>query len=344
MRTIQELIEVSAYEPTGIYAQELCQLARLGTERQAALRHWLAQGRSQNSFYKAYKSLRDDLVRLAFLERKGSDLSGRRLELLDRWKTLRQLLVRGKKVAAISLAVDMVIPAIKLGNTEVALGLTALLENHYGAVEPDTRRYLRYRHLRKIWAAHHQSELDVRALQAQLVFSLSKRKAVSELASEIAALESRPQGTYTYLRYRLSVLSVWYEHRSDSEGMAIAIRQTIQAYEQCGQEVPSAALSNLYFRLTPLLSRAGRFAEAESNITRALALQQVGSHNWHLFLLQKACVGVDSGKIGMVRSALKLAHEAPREHSNDDIDRRWGVVEILAVPSEDINVWQLVLG
>ncbi len=46
----------------------------------------------------------------------------------------------------------------------------------------------------------------------------------------------------------------------------------------------------------------------------------------------------------MALAALKLAQEAPREHNNPDIDRRWGIVEAILGGKEVKDAWKEVLG
>lgn len=342
MQSIRELMEISAHVPTTGYSQELWQLAAEGLDRQEAMQRWVDFGRTPGSFYKAYKALRDDLVRLAFLDRNGRDLEGRRFDMLERWKVVQQLMIKGMKIPAIDLAADMLTPAVRLGMTEVALGVAELLEGHYGAVEIDTRRYLKYRKLRRELAVSIAAEAEVKALKALLVHSIKRKKDLRFLEPSIKALAANATGTMQYMRFRFTTLSAWYELKGDFDQLAVAIRQTMSAYESGNFDVPSAWLSNLYFSLTPILAKGGCFAEAEAHLSKALKLSKPGTQNWHLFMLQRACLGFESGKPGMVRAALKLATKAPNHHRNKELDACWEKVVMLLEGDQVEDVWKQV--
>ncbi|MCF8245514.1 MAG: hypothetical protein K9J37_13565 [Saprospiraceae bacterium] len=342
MQSIKELLEVSGYEPMSGYSLELARMARAGLERGEALQLWAGLGRSEGSFYKAWKVLKDDLVRLAFLERKGSGLEGRRLEVWEKYKVVNQLLISGKKTAAVSMAIDLVAPAQKGGFTEIVVGLASLLEGHFGSIEVDSRRYLRYRKIRKDYSRMYDDELDVKSLQARLGFSTERKKDLKELEAEVLGLMEKKSGSFNFMRYRFSVLSVWFEKLGDVDGLVLAFRETVAAFEIGGVELTGAALSNLYFRLTPILALAERFGEAEAHVSRALKSTKPGTQNWHLFMLQRACIGHLSGKPGMVQGAVKLALDAPREHENPAIDRSWELVGRLLGGEEIGDVWKVL--
>lgn len=344
MHSLRELLEVSAFEPKGGYSLDLSRMAKAGIERPEALRKWVKLGRSEGSFYKAYKALKDDLVRMAFVGRKDTGQENRRLDIWDRFKVVNQLLILNKKQAAVSLAIELMNPAIKAGISEVVVSLAVMLEGHFGGLEIDTRRYLRYRKIRKDYSKMLDDEMEVRALQAKLVFSVNRNKSVDEFENEVDELKRKKTGSYIFMRYRFSVLSTWFELKNDTEQLVNLTKETLEFYRNCPVDLPPGAMQTIYLRTTPIIAKAGRFAEAEANISKALEGARQGTHNWHLFMLQKACLGFQSCKLGIVRAALKLAQEAPREHANTDIDRRWGIVESIVTGRQVDDAWQEVLG
>jgi hypothetical protein len=123
-----------------------------------------------------------------------------------------------------------------------------------------------------------------------------------------------------------------------------AFRETIHGYENSEVEVSTATLANLYFRLTPILAGTGQFANAEAHISKALQSQLPGSQNWHLFLLQRACLGHNCGKPGMIRGALALAQAAPVLHENPVIGECWERVEKLLDGEVVEDIWGWVMG
>lgn len=342
MQLIKELLSISVYRPTSGYSLDLVKMIEKGMDRSQALQHWVAMGRSEGSFYKAYKSLKDDLLRLAVLDR--GDISGqkaRRLEVWEKYRAIQQLLITEKKMAAVELAVELVRKAVRAGFTEIVVGLASLLETHFGSVEPDTRRYLRYRKLRRDYARFLEDELEVKALQARLVFYIKRKKDVGELEEDIRSLSGKKTGSPVFMRYRFSTLSIWYEMDGDMNGLMEAFRETVAYYERCEAELPPAFLSNLYFRLTPRLAAAGQYAAAEAHLSRGLKTTREGTQNWHLLMLQKACLGLVSGKSGITESCYKKAVLAPQEHYNAEIPDKWEVVKQLAAKGaeEFEEVW-----
>ncbi len=327
MHSLLELLEVSAYVPTAGYSLDLAKMAKAGLSRSEALARWVAKGRTEPSFYKAYKVLKDDLLRSAF--KKTTDLSDKRIAIREKYAVVNQSLIAGKKKAAVSLAIELVEAAKKAGFTDMVVNLAMLLEGHFGAIETDTRRYLRYRKIRKEYWKLLEDEMDVKALEAELVFSLNKGKGISELEEKLTRLVGKNKGSLNFMRYRFTVLAVWFEQKKDWVGLIDLAKETLKFYGSCGADVPGVAVAIVYRQLVPLLSAEGRFAEAEAEISRGLQVNLAGSQNWHLLMLQKACVGLQSGKLPIAQAALKLAKEAPREHDNPDIDRRWGIVEAI---------------
>lgn len=342
MQSLKELIEVSAHVPVTGYSLELKQLASEGIGRHEALRRWIEKGRTPGSFYKAYKSYKDTLLRLITLDKKDTGEQGKRLETWDKYCAINQLLILGKKMAAVSLATELLEPAKRGGFTEMVVSLSSLLETHFGALEIDGRRYTRYRDTRRKYAEMLADELEVKALQARLVFFQEKGKNIKQLANDITTLKAKTTGSVIFMRYRFSVLSVWCEHHGDTDGLLNAFRETLDVYEDSRSDVSQAVLNNLYFRMTPILSRAGKFAEAEALVSKALQSAREGSQNWHLFMLQRVCLGFDSQKPGIVRVTLGLAQAAPREHDNPDIDRSWELVQQMLAGVELGDVWRVL--
>ena len=324
MQLIRELLEVSDHRPPAGYPADLVELTESGLSRPEALHLWMSKGRSEVSFYKACKALKDDLVRLAFLERKSySEVESRRIEVWEKYKVFNQLLVTQKKPAAVTLGVELVRLAIKTGFTEIIVGVTSILETHFGSAEIDTRRYLRYRKLRKEYSRMLEDELDAKALLARLVFYTKRKKDISELEDELRELEAKKTGSFTFMRFRFSVLSTWYEINGEFERMRNLFQETMTFFENCAVELPEGVLANLNFRLTPQLVAHKQFADAEIHLTRALSVVREGAQNWHLFMLQKACLGLVSGKKGIAKACWIKASLAPREHNNPEIDERW---------------------
>lgn len=265
--------------------------------------------------------------------------------MISTWEnyiTIKQLLILGRKKTAVSMAVKLLEPAKRAGCTEVVVGLASLLEGHFGALEIDERKYIKYRDIREEYSGFLTDEIEVKALQARLVYFQEKGKDIRRLAKDVAILKAKATGSVTFIRYRFSVLSLWFEHWGDDEGLLDASWETLAAYESASSKVPPDSLTNLYFRMTPILSRAGKFAEAEALVSKALQSAREGSQNWHLFMLQRVCLGFDSQKPGVVRVTLGLAQAAPREHDNPDIDRSWGLVHQILAGVELGDVWRVL--
>ena len=189
-----------------------------------------------------------------------------------------------------------------------------------------------------------EDELEVRALQARLVFESSKKRPIDDFADELRILWQKKSGSFTFMRFRFTTLSAWFELKNEVDNLVSLTKETLEFYRNCGVELPPGAMQAIFLKTTPIMAKAGRFAEAEANISKALEGARLGTHNWHLFMLQKACLGYQSGKPGMVRAALKMAEEAPKEHANSDIDRRWGIVKSLVAGLQGKDVWREVLG
>ncbi len=343
MQAMKELMEVSAFVPKRGYSLDLKKMVAKGLSRKEAISHWIGLGRSSGSFYRAYKNLKDELIKFAFLERNhASDLKGRRMDIWDKYSVINQLLISQKKRAAVPIAVELIPQAQRLGITEVVLSLASMLEGHFGCFEIDTRRYLRYRKIKREYEKIYKAELDVKSLQSRLVFSLERKKDLKEFEREVGDLIKKNTGSPTFMRHRFTALSAWFNLKNDVQGLMAAFKETIQVYENCKVDITASSLASLYYPITQILVENGHFAEAEAHTTKAVHISKEGTQNWHLFMLQRACLGLVSGKVGMAQSCLKKALDAPREHANADIDRRWLAVKGILDGERVGDVWKAV--
>lgn len=329
MQSIRELLDVSDYRPKNGYSAELVDLVSADLERAEMMENWVGSGRSAGSFYKTLKSLKDSLVDYSYLDKSGWEgLRLKRMEVWEKFRCIKQSFIAEKRQAATSLAIEVVQLAQKFGFSEIVLSLASDLEHHFGVVVPDTRRFLRYKKLRKVYSIKLTDELEAKALQVQLVFNINKGKEVKSLFPEVEKLISKKSGTAKFMQYRFGVLSVWYDHLGDVDSMKKALDETLRYYEGCTEVVPNSAKWSLYFRTVPLLVREKRFLEASALVSRALQTVKEGTHNWHAFMLQRAEIGFASGKPGIALGALKAAENAPKDYENQEIDQEWERVRV----------------
>lgn len=306
MSLLNELLEVSSFRPSGGYAADLYSQFESGISRSDIMRNWEKSERPKASFYKVLKALKDSLIELAFIEKKGwVGMKLKRMEVWEKFKVVKQLMVAERRDGSMELAIEVVGLAKKLGLTEIVLSLANNLEYWFGAVNPDTRRYLRYRRLKKDYLGYYNDELNAQSLQTLLVFNVNKRKPIKELANEIRELEKKPIGTAKFAQYRFAVLSVWYNHYSDSFSMAKVMKETLGFYGSCNETLSVSAKINLNFQYAQLLIKCRRFADAGAELAKALQTVVEGTHNWHALLLLRAELGFQSGKLGVAFSALK---------------------------------------
>lgn len=329
MQLVKELLEVSAQHPDNGYSGELVRLVEEGMGRSEMMDDWVRKGRSEGSFYKALKALKDVLVKYAFLEKGGFDgASVKRMEVWEKHKVVKQLMIAAKKEAAVTLAIEVVQLAQRVGYTEVVSSLASDLEYHFGAVAPDTRRYLRYKKIRKDSMSMLMDEIEVKSLQVELEHCLRKNKGLGKLSARMEELRMKKKGSYLFMRFRFAVLSAWCERMGDSDGMLRAYRETAKFYRSASTAVPKGAFLNLYFRLSSFLIRERLFADAEACLSKALGIAPEGSHNWHVLMLQRAQVGFASDKPSIALAALRSAENAPREFESREIEQEWEKVRV----------------
>ena len=348
MQLIKGLLELSAASPKPGYSGDLVKMVKKGLSRPEAMRRWVEMGRSEGSFYKAYKALKDDLVRLSFSGKKYStDFEGRRLEVWQKYGVVRQLLVSQKKAEAVELAVELVRKARKAGFTEVVAGLASLLETHFGAIDFDKRKYKRYRTLRRTYSRWLQDEMDVMALQARLVLAVNKSKDLKSLKPDIDELLMRKHGSYQYVRFRFSVLSIWADSIGKQEVFISALQETVGYLQSCEVEFPKTVFTNLYLRAIPKFVSNGDFAHAAIYVSRGIRTISEGAQGWHLFMLQKACLGLISGKPAITRACLSKSEKTESSHGNPDVGRRWAAVRRILDEGGEMGfdrVWGAVFG
>ncbi|HFA48061.1 MAG TPA: hypothetical protein ENJ95_03475 [Bacteroidetes bacterium] len=348
MLLIRELLDVSGYRPEGGYSLDMLGLVNSGLGRSEALAEWVGKGKSKDSFYKTYKSLKDNLICSGLKFKGASPHILNRMEVWEKYKAVKQLILGEKKGAAMELAIEVVQLAKKVEFLEVVVGMASDLEHYFGGVATDTRRYLRYRGLRKQYSSLLQDEMGAKSLQTQVAFYIKRKKDLSGLAAEMEELENKKTGSVMFMRYRFSALSMWFEKRGEIDRLKSAFRETIRFYDECKLDVAVSARTNLYFRLTPYLVQMGRFAEAGTHISRGLQTTVEGTHNWHALMLQRACLGFVSGKPGVALGSWRMAQAVEKIYESREIDEGWGIVrKYCEVGVEKVGfevIWEEVFG
>ncbi|HFA48292.1 MAG TPA: hypothetical protein ENJ95_04655 [Bacteroidetes bacterium] len=327
MKGLFELAQVSSYQPVADgFSSELLGMVGAGYGRDEALGMWVASGRSVDSFRHAYKKLKDRLLKEAFAKKNGlAFIQHKRMECWERFQKVKCLLIADKRVMAMELAGETLRYAQKYGLTEIVLSLSAQLEFYFGAINPDTRRYLRYRKIRKDAAREVSLEQDARGLYTCLIFYARLDKDWESLRPEVEKLEKSMASSVRFIVLRCNVLVAWYELLGDIKKMVAVVKDSIQMINKTADDSPHAALVNRYLQLLPILTAQKKFAEAESYLSESLGLPDEGSYTWHQLMLQKAYLGFHSGKPKMALAAWQQASKH-KKHSTPLIDERWYIV------------------
>lgn len=326
MNSIIELSQVSSFRPTTGHLLELFEILENSSSRTDAQKQWKILGRSRDSFRQALKKLKDSLLEEAKFEKEDfSAAQNKRIECWNKFFKINSLLIAEKKYAAVAIATETLKLSQRCGLTEIEASLSHLLESHYGSIKLDTRKYLRYRKLRKTSANKLSEEREIQSLYTKLVFYYFRKKDLSELDDGIKWAESLNLGSNKYMRLRSSLLCTWYQLKGEYEKIIDTLKYTINFFDTNDSYLSFVARLNLHHNISTFLIASKQFSEADYFLTKCITLPTVGSYTYHKILFQKAILGIHSDKPMIALDCWNRATQF-NSHNNDKMNELWNLI------------------
>lgn len=284
-------------------------------------------GKSPDHFRHVFKSLKDQLLRDSFdqLVPELSAAKRRRMTCWSKFQRVNQLLIVEEKKAAIDLAVEVLNLSERCGFLEIEHSLLRSLEHHYGAIEPDTRRYLRYRRRLKDATKALLEEQQVLSLTTDLVFRIRRKKDWKILGPEIEEVGKKDNDRFMFNLFRYGLLTIWFRLNLDYGKLVETCQNAIFFFDNLPNDMPYVTKWTFYRQMIPVLVAQGRIQEADRYLTRCLTLPVAGTQNWHLALLQRAYLGFYSDKPRIAFDAWNRAMKN-KKFNNLELDELWQTV------------------
>ena len=296
-------------------------------DRRKAVEVWERQGKSKDSFRWAYKCLKDNLLDGVFLNN-FNHLDAGKKNRIECWKRLAQikaLTIADEKIAAMEVAAQTLRLAEHSGLLEIAISLAKELSYYFGIVNPNIGRYRRYRRKVRILRIELEKEEKIQYLFTEVHFLTTKGRDISELESDIINITDEESDWYRFNLIKFSLLTLYYQTRSKHIELINTCKEAIHYFQNSKFLLPYTTSWNFYRQMIPHLLAQGKYAEAETNLSKCLALPKPGTSNWHVTLLQKAMIGFYSNKPMIAYQAWKAAGKKMADHKI--IKECWEVVQ-----------------
>ena len=327
MELLRTLINLSSYEPE---KGDLLKLFQLLNNDDFSRAEVLSKFESGSHFRQVNKKLKEKLLD-DFL---GGSFKELEPVIQQQFKIRKQalevilLFQLDKRSVAVKLAVETLQAAIKYGQLDIALDLSAKLEHHYSVTELNSAKRKRYRQKHELFDRLTSEYSKCERVYNELAVLAQKNKAVEHLAPKIAALgikvEENDYYKFRILFYATKIL--YAQVRNNVEGIAMVCNDAIDYLNDTKTVLPRLTQFNFKFQLIPVYLSQGKYSEAEKAIMQVLSYPKKGSYNWHHVLLYKAVLGFYSDKPQMSRAAYQQAQAAQKKFQSPLLEEQWKLV------------------
>ena len=327
MELLRALLNLSSYEPE---KGDLLKLFQLASNDDLSRAEVVTKFESGSHFRQVNKKLKEKLLD-DFL---GGSFKGLQPVLQQQFRIRKQalevilLFQLEKRSVAVQLAVETLKAAIKYGQLDIALDLSAKLEHHYSVTELNSAKLKRYRKKHELFDRLTSEYSECERVYNELAVLAQKNKSVVHLATKIGALGNRVEEN-DYYKFRILFYAtkiLYAQVRNNADGIVAACKEAIYYLNNTKTVLPRLTQFNFQFQLIPVYLSQGKYSEAETAITQVLSYPKKGSFNWHHVLLYKAVLGFYSDKPRMAQSAYWQAQHAQKKFQSPLLEEQWKLV------------------
>ncbi len=327
MKLLQEIIELSAYQPKEGNLLELYDLAKEGISRELAEEKF---NKTSSNFRNTYKVLKDRLLD-GLLEQRSrhfSLLQKAHFQLLDKYVKARILLALGKKRSGIIIAEEVVRQAEKLGLLIMAYEISLILEKFF-AISGHVK-FNKYREKLDRITRLLDDENKALRIENRLAFCLKKNRSVDWVYEEIKTLEAIFP-TNEQLNFRLRYYAIKnniYFIQNDTDALELNCEEALAFFEAYPNPFPYVVKFQFLINVIPVYAINKEYDRALSNLETCITIAQhvAGGWNWHIAQLYKATIALYNDDPVLAHQVYSEVQAIRKRFDNPYIEARWKLV------------------
>ena len=331
MEVLRDIAKLSNYRPNNGLKLELFSLANdQSIGRLDAIDHFEKKGK-KGQFLVVYKRLKDALLE-GVTDDSFKNLPNSSQIKFKLWKKHLQtkiLLLAGRKIAGVKLAIETITLAEKHDQFEIVQSLCIKLIHHYSTIQPNFQKFQKYQIKLTNSSAMLYEETKAISVYFNLILCYNKGKDISHLPEAINELtlitlkNNHPKFRFYYY----SVINLYYQIAAEQEKVIHNNKTAYHFFSKQEKELPYTYRFHFLVDLIPIFLIRKKFADAETTLRNCLALPPANSFNHHKTLIYQALLGFHSNKPKIAQHAYKVAHTTPTKFDSTVIDQRWHLIK-----------------
>ncbi len=327
MKLLQEIIELSEYQPKEGNLLELYELAKEGVTRELAEEKLK---KKSSNFRNTYKVLKDRLLD-GLLEHKSrhfSYLQKAHFQLLDKYVKARILLALGKNRSGIIIAEEVVRQAEKLELFLMVFEISLMLENKF-AISGHVK-FNKYREKLDRVTFLLEAETKAKRIENRLNFCMTKSRPVDWVYEEIKTLDAIFP-TNEQFNFRLQYYSIknnicFIENNTDA--LEANCAEALAFFDAYPTPIPYVTKFIFLTKVIPAYVVNKEYERASANLEKCIALTQhvVGGWNWHIAQLYKATIAFYNNDPALALQVFLEVQSIRKRFDNSYIEARWKLI------------------
>lgn len=265
------------------------------TENEAAC-HFFGTGKDHPNYQKFRNKFKRALVNSIFLLDLRQYASTLRylsyFESHKDWAAAKILVVKGAKVAGVSLCRKILKEARKYEFTDLCVQVTSFLRQHYGTVKGDAQKFKKYndlyKHYERVWMLENKAEELYIDLTINYVNNKGTKTELHTKATECYNMLKDDMQTCDAYRLHLCgnlIRLMIYSSVNDNENTIKICDEAIEFFEKKGDDAHMPLQVFLYQKVQ-CYTQLKKYEAGEDAVQKCLSVIEEGSFNW--FKLQEA--------------------------------------------------------
>lgn len=276
--------------PLSMRLYDLVAEGKVNTDEEAMAELYPGDQRSQVSYLRIRKALRDYLVRmLLVIDLNLPHYSSRQKAYFDchkEWAAIKVLVGKNAHRATLAVAADLLRTALRFDLTDLALDVTRSLRLYYGSIEGDLKKYEQYgkqvRHLEEVFRYENLAEEYYTELVIRFVNDKSTKKDAAQQARLYFAQLEKALDQYDSYRLHFTgrlIEIMIYTSINDYKKTIDVCDKAIRFFEAKSYEAKIPLQAFLYQEMVCYVQLRD-YARGRVAADRGLKLLENGSFNW----------------------------------------------------------------
>jgi len=327
MKLLQEIIELSAYQPKEGNLLELYEWAKEGVSRELAEEKF---NKTSSNFRNTYKVLKDRLLDGLLENRSGrfSSLQKAHFQLLDKYVKARILLALGKKRSGVVIAEEVVRQAERLGLYLMVFEISLMLEKIF-AISGHVK-FNKYREKLDLFTRLLEEENKATRIENRLAFCMKKNRPIDWVYEDMKILEAifanNDQQNFR-LRY-YSIKNKIYFFENDTDALETNCEEALAFFENYINPVSYVVKFQFLINVIPVYVINKEYDRALNNLEKCISMTQhvAGGWNWNIAQLYKATIAFYKNEPAVANQIYLEVQSVKKRFDNPYIEARWKLV------------------